>query len=52
MLDLGWGKKKRVGTIGVDRSARHDADVIHDLDVFPYPFENESVDCVYLDNCA
>lgn len=51
ILDMGCGKKKREGTIGVDFSSRHDADVIHDLDVFPYPFENKSVDCVYLDNC-
>jgi len=51
VLDLGCGKKKRSGTIGVDFSARHDADVIHDLDVFPYPFDDDSVDCVYLDNC-
>lgn len=50
ILDLGCGKKKREGSIGVDFSDRHDADVIHDLNVFPYPFENASVDQVYLDN--
>jgi predicted SAM-dependent methyltransferase len=50
ILDLGCGKKKRPGAIGVDYSEWHDADVIHDLNVFPYPFESNSIDQVYLDN--
>ena len=50
VLDLGCGKKKRPGAIGVDYSDRHNADVIHDLNVFPYPFEGDSIDQVYLDN--
>lgn len=50
ILDLGCGKKKRVGSIGVDYSDRHNADVIHDLNIFPYPFDNDSIDKVYLDN--
>jgi len=50
ILDLGCGKKKRSGSIGVDYSGKHDADIIHDLNVFPYPFESSSVDKVYLDN--
>ncbi len=50
IVDLGCGKKKRPGAIGVDYSDRHNADVIHDLNVFPYPFESDSIDQVYLDN--
>lgn len=50
ILDLGCGNKKRQGTIGVDFNDRTAADVIHDLNVFPYPFEDASVDHVYLDN--
>lgn len=50
ILDLGCGKKKRPGTIGVDYSDRHNADIIHDLNLFPYPFESDSIDHVYLDN--
>lgn len=50
ILDLGCGKKKRPGAIGVDYSDRHNADVIHDLNIFPYPFDNDSIDQVYLDN--
>ena len=51
ILDLGCGKKKRPGTIGVDHSDRHDADIVHDLNIFPYPFEMNSVDKIYIDNC-
>lgn len=50
ILDLGCGKKKRPGAIGVDYSDRHRADIIHDLNIFLYPFESDSVDEVYLDN--
>jgi predicted SAM-dependent methyltransferase len=50
VLDLGCGNKKRSGAIGVDFNDRTDADVIHDLNIFPYPFEDSSIDEVFLDN--
>ena len=50
ILDLGCGNKRRPDTIGVDYSARYNPDVIHDLNVFPYPFESASIDKIYLDN--
>lgn len=50
VLDLGCGNKKREGAIGVDFNDRTDADVIHDLNSFPYPFEDASFDEIYLDN--
>jgi len=50
ILDLGCGKKKREGAIGVDYSDRHDADVIHDLNIFPYPFQDGEFDEIYMDN--
>jgi len=50
-LDLGCGNKKRPGTIGVDYNARVDGDISHDLNLFPYPFEDNSVDKIYIDNC-
>ena len=40
ILDLGCGNKKRDGTIGVDFNSRTKADIIHDLNIFPYPFED------------
>lgn len=50
ILDLGCGKQKRPGSIGVDYSDRHSADVIHNLNVFPYPFNDDEFDEIYLDN--
>jgi SAM-dependent methyltransferase len=50
ILDLGCGTRKRPGAVGVDVSDRTDADVVHDLNTFPYPFEDESFDEVFLDN--
>jgi SAM-dependent methyltransferase len=50
ILDLGCGNKKRAGAIGVDYTKRYNADVIHDLNFYPYPFESNSIDMVYLDN--
>lgn len=50
ILDLGCGNKKREGAIGIDFNSRTAADVIHDLNVFPYPLEDSSFDEIYLDN--
>lgn len=50
ILDLGCGSKKRPGAIGVDNNPASGADVIHDLDAFPYPFETSTADEIYLDN--
>ena len=41
--------KKRLGAIGVDFSDRHDTDVIHDLNIFAYPFLDAKFDEVFLD---
>jgi SAM-dependent methyltransferase len=50
ILDLGCGRKKRPGSIGVDHTDKLSADVLHDLNVFPYPFESDAADEVYMDN--
>ena len=50
ILDLGCGKKKSLGAVGVDINPNSDADIIHNLNVFPYPFENSSVEYCVLDN--
>lgn len=49
-LDLGCGNKKREGAVGVDFNERTQADVIHNLNTFPYPFEDSSFDEIYIDN--
>jgi ubiquinone/menaquinone biosynthesis C-methylase UbiE len=50
VLDLGCGNKKRLGAVGVDFNSRTDADIVHNLNVFPYPFEDLSFDEIYIDN--
>jgi SAM-dependent methyltransferase len=50
ILDLGCGTRKRPGAIGLDINPLSNADVIHDLSHFPYPFADDSFDEVYADN--
>ena len=44
ILDVGCGINKFPGSIGLDRNPRSRADVIADLDRFPYPFRDRSFD--------
>ncbi len=46
ILDIGCGKHKTPGSIGLDNNPRTDADVIHDLDVTPYPFPDNEFDLI------
>jgi ubiquinone/menaquinone biosynthesis C-methylase UbiE len=50
ILDLGCGRRKRPNAVGIDSNPRSDADVIHDLNLFPYPFPENEFDEVYADN--
>lgn len=45
-LELGCGEDKYEDAIGVDRIKTKETDVIHDLDIFPWPFEDEEFDWV------
>ena len=47
ILDVGCGINKRPGAIGLDRNPDTAADVIADLDRFPYPFADGSFDELY-----
>jgi SAM-dependent methyltransferase len=48
ILNLGCGKTRIPDSIGVDRiKIEGFADVIHDLDIIPYPFESNSVDEIH-----
>jgi SAM-dependent methyltransferase len=49
-LDLGCGNKKRPNTVGVDFNERSAADIVHNLNISPYPFGDCSVDKIYIDN--
>lgn len=48
ILDLGCGNRKRPGAIGVDRMALGDVNIIHDLEMFPYPFPDNFADSVIM----
>lgn len=49
-LDFGCGLRKRPGAVGVDVNPRSHADVIHDLNRFPYPFSDNEFDEIICDN--
>jgi SAM-dependent methyltransferase len=46
ILDVGCGINKKPGSIGIDRNLRSRADVIVDIDRFPYPFRDSSFDAL------
>ena len=50
MLDIGCGNRKRPGAVGIDINPDTDADVVHDLNSFPYPFPDSSYDDIFMDN--
>ena len=47
ILDIGCGNRKISGAVGLDQNPKSQADVIHDLDVFPYPFADDTFDQFY-----
>lgn len=49
-LNLGCGEKSLDGYIGVDRIKTAATDISHDLDVFPYPFEDGVAEEILMDN--
>ncbi len=44
ILDVGCGIRKFPGSVGLDRNPASRADVLADLDHFPYPFKSQSFD--------
>ncbi len=48
MLDLGCGRHKRPGAVGVDRNPRSHADVLSDLNAARLPFRDDAFDEVHL----
>lgn len=46
ILDVGCGLRKRPGAVGIDRHPASRADVLCDLDRFPYPFADNSFERV------
>lgn len=48
VADIGCGSKKHPGAFGVDLSSDTDADLVHDLDAYPYPIEADSFDQILM----
>jgi SAM-dependent methyltransferase len=48
VIDIGCGSSKFPGAVGLDVSGDTDADIVHDLDTFPYPIEDDSFDQLLL----
>lgn len=46
-IDFACGERKKEGFIGVDQLPHPDVDIVWDLNNYPYPFEDESVDEIY-----
>jgi SAM-dependent methyltransferase len=49
-LDVGCGRAKVAGSVGIDIAVASDADVRHDLGVFPYPVEDNRFDVIFCRN--
>ena len=45
-LDVGCGKHKLPGSVGLDIAPLEGVDVVHDLNSFPYPFSDDSFDSI------
>ena len=49
-LNLGCGKAKMAGWVNVDTNPNCNPDIGHDLNEFPYPFEDNAFDEIYIDH--
>ena len=47
ILDIGCSCNKIPGTIGIDIDPASQADILHDLNTYPYPLEESTVDKIY-----
>jgi SAM-dependent methyltransferase len=50
ILNLGSGQKKNNAGIRLDINPDVKPDILHDLNIFPYPFKSEYFDIITLDN--
>jgi SAM-dependent methyltransferase len=49
-LDVGCGDRKTKGAVGIDIVALPGVDIVHDLDVYPWPLDDGSFDKVLMLN--
>ena len=50
ILNLGSGTEKITNSIRLDINKKVNPDILHDLNIFPYPFKNNEFDEIYLNN--
>ena len=50
VLDLGCGLNKVPNSVGVDQVKLEGVDLVHDLNVFPYPFKDRTMKEIYLND--
>lgn len=48
ILDVGCGSDKTAGAIGIDKIQLPGVDIVHDLDLIPWPLAKESFDEIYM----
>lgn len=48
-IDIGCGSSKKYGFIGIDILDLQGVDIVHDLNVFPYPYNDNEVDEIWMD---
>ena len=46
VLDVGCSRNKVKGAIGIDIDPSSQADIIHDLNQYPYPIESDSFETI------
>lgn len=46
-LDIGCGRRKMENAIGIDANPRSQADVVFDLNIFPWPLPENEFDVIY-----
>jgi len=49
-IDIGCGRSKRDGFVGVDMIDGEEVDIVHNLEEFPWPIEDNSANYIVLDN--
>lgn len=50
ILDVGCGDAKVPGAIGIDKADLTGVDVVHDLNQFPWPLDDETFDEIYMND--
>jgi len=46
-LDIGCGKNKVTGALGLDIDKNANPDILHDLNIYPYPIKDNEFDKIY-----